>query len=237
MILGPLAVLTAVLVVVAATRGSGDVSPRDAAAVALGDDGDAAASEAEGSAATDDTVVGLATSTTVAATTTTTTTVAPFPLAVDDGKTSSERRLVDAFTVEDPDLQPKSIVSSGDGLFFAQNMMYRHNVSIYDRAGNKVATIPDEVDLSAFGIDDRPVVQGSPVEAAFTPDGRYVYVSNYKMFGDGYSATADDDCNRGDWEDSFVYKIDTETFEIVAVTPTGAAGPRLPSCHRPRPSR
>ncbi len=152
-------------------------------------------------------------------TTTTTTTVALVP---DDGKNSSERLLVDAFTVQDADLQPKSIVASGDGLFFAQNMMYRHNVAIYDRAGNQVATIPDEVDLAAFGIDGGGVAQGSPVEAAFTPDGRFVYVSNYKMFGTGYNPVADDSCDRGSWDDSFVYKIDVETFEIVAVTPTGA---------------
>jgi YVTN family beta-propeller protein len=151
----------------------------------------------------------------------TTTTTIPFPLAVDDGKTSSERRLVDAFTVSDEDLQPKSVVASGDGLFFAQNMMYRHNVAIYDRSGTKVGSIDDEVDLGDFGFD--PVtVKGSPVEAAFTPDGRYVYVSNYKIFGDGFSEVADDGCNRGDWEDSFVYKIDVEALEIVAVVPTGA---------------
>lgn len=145
----------------------------------------------------------------------------PVPLAVDDGKTSSERRLVDAFTVSDDDLQPKSVVASGDGLFFAQNMMYRHNVAIYDRSGDKVGSIDDEVDLGDFGFD--PVtVKGSPVEAAFTPDGRYVYVSNYKMFGDGFSTVADDSCDRGDWEDSFVYKIDVEALEIVAVVPTGA---------------
>jgi len=152
---------------------------------------------------------------------TTTVMTTPVPLAVDDGKTSSERSLVDAFIVQDPDLQPKSIVASGEGLFFAQNMMYRHNVAIYDRAGNKVATIPDEVDLAEFGVGEG-VVQGSPVEAAFTPDGRFVYVSNYKMFGSGYSAAADDECDRGDWDDSFVYKIDVASFEIVAVVPTGA---------------
>jgi YVTN family beta-propeller protein len=148
-------------------------------------------------------------------------TTIPDALAPDDGKTSAERVLVDAFIVEDADLQPKSIVASGDGLFFAQNMMYRHNVAIYDRAGNKLATIPDEVDLAAFGVGEG-VVQGSPVEAAFTPDGRFVYVSNYKIFGSGYSAVADDECNRGNWEDSFVYKIDVDTFEIVAVISTGA---------------
>lgn len=158
-------------------------------------------------------------STTTSTTSTTSTTV---PLAPDDGLTSAERTLVDAFTVSDADLQPKSIVASGDGLFFAQNMMYRHNVAIYDRAGNKVGVIPDEVDLAAFGVEGGSTVQGSPVEAAFTPDGRHVYVSNYKMFGPGWNPVADDSCDRGSWDDSFVYKIDVETLEIVAVVRTGA---------------
>jgi len=130
--------------------------------------------------------------------------------------------MVDAFTVSDPDLQPKSIVASGNGLFFAQNMMYRHNVAVYDRTGAKVGVIPDEVDLAAFGVSGGVTVQGSPVEAAFTPDGRYVYVSNYKMFGPGYDPVADDSCDRGSWDDSFVYKIDVATLEIVAIVPTGA---------------
>lgn len=173
----------------------------------------------DASAATPSSTVAPATPTTTTSTTTTTTTV---PLAPDDGKSSAERTLVDAFTVSDPDLQPKSIVASGDGLFFAQNMMYRHNVAVYDRSGRKVGVIPDEVDLAAFGIDGGATVQGSPVEAAFTPDGRYVYVSNYKMFGPGWNPIADDSCDRGSWDDSFVYKIDVESLEIVAVVPTGA---------------
>ncbi len=161
------------------------------------------------------------TSTLTAASTTSTTSTSA-PVAVDDDVSSNSRTLVDAFTVFDADLQPKSIVASGNGLFFAQNMMYRHNVAIYDTTGAKVATIPDEVDLAAFGVPGGAVVQGSPVEAAFTPDGKYVYVSNYKMFGPGYNPVADDGCNEGDWDDSFVYKIDTTTFEIVAVVSTGA---------------
>jgi len=167
----------------------------------------------------DATAASIATPVPTTSTTTTTTTVPALP---DDGKTSAERRLVDALSVEDADLQPKSIVASGDGLFLAQNMMYRHNVAIYDRQGGKVGTISDEVDLAEFGVESGATVQGSPVEAAFTPDGKYVYVSNYKMFGDGYSSVADDGCNRGDWEDSFVYKIDVERLEIVAVVPTGS---------------
>ena len=146
----------------------------------------------------------------------------PITLAPDDGKTSSERMLVEAFTVQDDDLQPKSIVASGDGLFFAQNMMYRHNVAIYDRSGAKVGAIPDDVNPADFGYADDVQLQGSPVEAAFTPDGRFVYVSNYKMFGSGYDPVADDGCDRGSWDDSFVYKIDVSTLEIVAIVPTGA---------------
>jgi YVTN family beta-propeller protein len=154
-------------------------------------------------------------------TATPTTRPVPAPLA-DDGLSSADRRLAAAFLVEDPDLQPKSVVASGTGLFFAQNMMYRHNVAVFDRGGNKVAEIPDDVDLAAFGVADGPVAQGSPVEAAFTPDGAAVYVSNYKMYGDGFNPVADDNCDRGDWDDSYVYRISTATFQIDQVIRTGA---------------
>ena len=223
MILGPLAALTAVLVGLAVTQDNAS-GPIPIGAADASSFEDSAPDGLPSDAATDQTglpVEAIAQSSTTAVTTTTTT-IAAVPLAVDDGKTSAERSLVDAFIVEDDDLQPKSIVASGDGLFFAQNMMYRHNVAVFDRAGNEVGVIPDDVDLAAFGVSGGAVVQGSPVEAAFTPDGKYVYVSNYKMFGDGYRSVADDECNRGDWEDSYVYKIDVATLKIVAVVPTGA---------------
>lgn len=152
---------------------------------------------------------------------TSTTTVAP-AVAPTDGKTSADRRLENAFTITNADLQPKSIVASGGGLFFAQNMMYRHNVMVFDRDGKLVAKISDKVDLAAFGVAGGVTAQGAPVEAAFTPDGATVYVSNYKMYGPGYHPVADDNCNRGKWDDSFVYKINTKTFTIDKVIETGA---------------
>ncbi|MFM7251996.1 MAG: cytochrome D1 domain-containing protein [Ilumatobacteraceae bacterium] len=158
----------------------------------------------------------------VASTTAAATTTTSMPPAPDDGKRSDERRLEPQQVVRNDDLQPKSIVASGTGLFVAQNMMYRHNVMVFDRNGAIVARIDDTVDLAAFGIADGVVAQGSPVEAAFTPDGRYVYVSNYKMYGTGFNPVASDDCNEGDWDDSFVYKISTSTFEIERVIPTGS---------------
>ena len=109
------------------------------------------------------------------------------------------------------DLASKSVVASGHGLFFAQNMMYRHTITVFDRDENLVATIEDTVDLAAFGLDVEPgEYRGAPVEAAFGPDGRYGYVSNYRMYGPGYSSTASDDCGRGEGQNSFVYRIDTE---------------------------
>ena len=48
-------------------------------------------------------------------------------------------------------LSPKSIVHSGNGLFFAQNMMYRHTVTVYNRTFELVETIPDTVELAEFG--------------------------------------------------------------------------------------
>ncbi len=147
--------------------------------------------------------------------------------AVASGPSSAHRRLRSAFTVTDGSLSPKSVVGSDDGLFFAQNMMYHHNVSVFDRVGAKVATIPDTVDLAAFGVPGGAVVRGAPVEAAFTPDGRFVYVSNYKMYGPGFRSDAGDDCGRGSWDDSYVYKIDVARFRIVDVIATGSVPKHL----------
>ena len=44
----------------------------------------------------------------------------------------------------------------GAGQVFAQNMMYRHTVTVYDRNGELVKTIPDTVNLTDFGIPDHP---------------------------------------------------------------------------------
>lgn len=49
------------------------------------------------------------------------------------------------------DISPKSVVHSGKGLFFAQNMMYNHTITVYDRPFNLVKTITDRVKLSDYG--------------------------------------------------------------------------------------
>jgi YVTN family beta-propeller protein len=166
------------------------------------------------------------TTTTPNPTPTTTSTVPPTTtLVAPDGKTSDQRTLELVNTITNEDLQPKSIVHSGNGLFFAQNMMYRHNVSVFDRDGLLVGTIPDAVDLNKFGvaIEGRgATVKGSPVEVAFTSDGAFAYVSNYKMYGDGWNPVADDVCQGRNWDPSFVYRIHVATLTIDQVIPVGA---------------
>ncbi len=121
------------------------------------------------------------------------------------------------------DISPKSVVYSGSGLFFAQNMMYRHTITVYDRSFDLVATIEDEVDLAVFGHGGREGShRGAPVEAAFSPDGAYAYVSNYQMYGDGYARPGGDGCGKGEWDDSFLYRIDMATLEIDRVIAVGA---------------
>ena len=142
-----------------------------------------------------------------------------------DGKRSDERTLTLVDTIANDNLQPKSIVHSGTGLFFAQNMMYRHNISVFDRQSNLIATIDDKVDLKDFGVEvanKSSVVRGSPVEAAFSSDAKYAYVSNYAMYGTGWDPSAIDTCQGKDHDQSFVYRIDTTTFKIDQVILVGA---------------
>jgi len=106
-------------------------------------------------------------------------------------------------------ITPKSVVASGEGHVFAQNMVYTHTVTVYDTEGNLQKTIGDAVDFSKAGLPGNPgVTQGGPVEAAFSPDKRFAYVSNYSMYGTGFANPGDDVCSPGQYDNSYLYRID-----------------------------
>ncbi|MBJ7455513.1 MAG: YncE family protein [Thermoleophilia bacterium] len=134
------------------------------------------------------------------------------------------------------DISPKSVAASGTGLVFAQNMMYRHSVTVYDARRLRLRrTIPDAVDLARLGHPGHPgVSRGAPVEAAFSPDGLHAFVSNYSMYGAGFGPEGSDVCSPASGYDrSFVYRISLRTLrvdrayrvgpvpKVVAVTPDG----------------
>jgi DNA-binding beta-propeller fold protein YncE len=145
---------------------------------------------------------------------------------VPSGPPSDQRRL-SLLTTISGHISPKSVASSNTGLVFAQNMMYTHTITVYDSRGSLVKTIPDTVQMSDFGIAGHPgITHGAPVEAAFTPDSKYAYVSNYSMYGTGYGPEGLDSCTpesaraAGD-TDSYVYRINTATLAIDQVIRVG----------------
>ena len=159
-------------------------------------------------------VVETPTSTSAAPTTTTTTsTTTTIPLA--------DRELSRVESVFG-DIAPKSVTSVGNGLFFAQNMMYRHTVTVYDDQGSLLKTINDEVDFADFGRPELGVAQGAPVEAAPTSDGEFVYVSNYHMYGDAFGPQPTDSCGNTGWDNSFLYRVNSASLEIDQVIEVGA---------------
>ncbi|HAA29580.1 MAG TPA: peptidoglycan-binding protein [Cyanobacteria bacterium UBA8553] len=121
-------------------------------------------------------------------------------------------------------ISPKSVVYSGNGLFFAQNMMYSHTITVYDRNHNLVKTIPDAVDLSKFGFSKlKGNYKGAPVEASFSGDGKYAWVSNYQMYGAGFNNPGSDVCSPSERNDkSFLYRINTENLNVDKVIQVGA---------------
>ena len=120
-------------------------------------------------------------------------------------------------------LAPKSIVASGTGLYFAQNVMYQHTISVFDADKQLVKTVEDTVDLRAFGYDvPGESYRGAPVEAAFTSDGSHAFVSNYRMYGPGYDPRAGGDiCGKDRGQRSFVYRISAATLSVDGVYEAG----------------
>ena len=120
-------------------------------------------------------------------------------------------------------ISPKSVVASQKGLFFAQNMMYKHSISVYNRFFELLKTIPDQVVLSDYGFGKYTgVQQGAPVEAAFTSDGDYAYVSQYSMYGPGFANPGTDSCTPSSAIDnSFVYRVRADTLSVDRVIAVG----------------
>ena len=136
-------------------------------------------------------------------------------------------------------ISPQSVDATDTGLVFAQNMMYRHTMTVYNSDGKLRRTIPDSVVFSRFGIRGHAgVSQGAPVEAAVAPGGKYVWVSNYSMYGVGFGPEGSDTCTASTgyddgYTDSYLYRVSLRTLSIdgvakvgwvpkyVAITPSG----------------
>jgi len=120
-------------------------------------------------------------------------------------------------------LSPKSISNNGRNLFFAQNMMYNHSVTVYDSAFNLVSTISDNVNPAEFGFKKiKGKVNGAPVESVATKDGKYLWVSNYNMIGDGFGKPGCDTCIGKGYDESMVYKINTTNYKIENIVKVGS---------------
>jgi YVTN family beta-propeller protein len=122
-------------------------------------------------------------------------------------------------------IAPKSVRSSADGVVSAHNMMYRHSVTVYDaKTFELLHTVSDSVSLKDFGFSKSAGnYKGAPVEGTFSPDGKYLYVSNYAMYGKGFNKEGTDTCSPADkYDSSFVYRINRSDYTIDSVYPVGS---------------
>lgn len=121
-------------------------------------------------------------------------------------------------------ISPKSIGYNGTDKFFAQNMMYKHTITVYDRSFNLVKTIKDGVHMEDYGYDTYGNFnRGAPVEVTFSNNGKTAWVSNYQMFGDSLSNPGCDKCfSRSKYDPGFVYRINTDNYSIDKVIEVGS---------------
>lgn len=146
----------------------------------------------------------------------------PHALATDQDISQSKLILVKTITGS---ISPKSVLASNSGLISAHNMMYKHSVTVYDANTFELKnTISDSVSLSDFGYSKYSGnYKGAPVEGAFSPDGKYLYFTNYAMYGKGFNKEGHDTCSPSSgYDKSFLSRVDLESYKIDAVFPVGA---------------
>ena len=166
--------------------------------------------------------LGIGQSATTTTTTTTTTTLPPVLAPVPLEFPALEYRMQQVKKIGG-NITPKSVVASKTGYVIGQNMMYTHGVSIYDAEGEPVKRVTDTVSRQLLGLEGEGKVKGSPVEADFSADGAFAYVSNYAMYGAGFNREGNDECEAGDgFDDSYLYKIDMATRKVVAAALVGS---------------
>ena len=116
------------------------------------------------------------------------------------------------------------MVSSGSGYVFAQNMMYKHTITVYDsRTLKLVKTIQDAIDPARFHIKGHgsDPIRGAPVECALPRrTGAYAYVSQYSMYGPGY-VEGHDAGSPGQASDSYVYRVSVADLAVDKVIKVG----------------
>ena len=150
------------------------------------------------------------------------------------GAPPTNQRIMSLLTTIGGPISPKSVHASDAGPVFAQNMMYRHSMTVYNSARTLVTTIPDTVNLGALGVPGGATMDGSLVEAAFTPDTRYVYVSNYSVYGPSQGPEGSDTCTppsalaAGDTP-SYVYRVDSKTPAVDQAIQVGMVANTWPS--------
>ncbi len=172
--------------------------------------------------------------------------VAPPPAPVVVPKRIADRRLT-LYRRELGELTPKSLVSTKDGAVFAQNMIYKRSVSVFDHEGNHIADIAAKAPRSLLELPEdkkweewakkykkklpQKWVWGAPVEAAVHPDGKRLFVSNYYIQGAGPTGKVTDDCKIEKPKPSFVWEIDIATLSIVRSYPVGVTPKFLAITH------
>jgi YVTN family beta-propeller protein len=137
---------------------------------------------------------------------------------------NSDQKMVKSKSVSGS-ISPKSVLASDSGIISAHNMMYRHSVTLYDaKSAELIATVPDSVVLSDFGYAQYSgTYRGAPVEGAFSPDGKYLYFTNYAMYGKGFNKEGHDTCSPASgYDKSFLSRINMESKQIDAVYPVGS---------------
>ena len=140
-----------------------------------------------------------------------------------DRPPSSSLKLALRKTIVSAAISPKSVVSSGTGYVFAQNMMYKHTITVYDSktlSSSRRSRTPSTRPSSTSRATAATPSGGRPSSARSRRTGASPTSRSTPCTGRGY-VEGHDVCSPGSASDSYVYRVSLADLKIDKVIKVG----------------
>lgn len=119
-------------------------------------------------------------------------------------------------------MYPEALCATSQGRIFISSPSI-HLISVYDRSFASKAQFSDSIRLADYEYSAfTGMYAGEVCQIVGSPDGKHIWVANRQMHGSGFTHLPAGNCQGGKSDESFLYKINTQSLATEEIVRTGS---------------